>query len=181
VKQQPIGRTPIAEHQRPELIGERKHDLKVDDLRQQQLGRPLAPMGAATATAQGAVAVDAGVVDRAAMLTLRALVDMPAQRGRPAERQFGQHALHLRHRLTTVVLQIVRRVLPQQVAYVEGFAGALGGWSARAGCGFCGEPLLADTLDDGPWFGSIHRGHWRTGSQSSGLGTEAKCGWRTCR
>ena len=67
-----------------------------------------------------------------------------------AERQFGQHALHLRRRLLTVARQKVRRVLPQQVAYVEGFAGSLGGWSARAGCGFRGEPLFADTLDDGP-------------------------------
>ena len=84
------------------------------------------------------------------MLALRALVDMPAQGRRPAERQFGQHALHLRRRLLTVARQKVRRVLPQQVAYVEGFAGSLGGWSARAGCGFRGEPLFADTLDDGP-------------------------------
>jgi hypothetical protein len=61
------------------------------------------------------------------MLTLRELVSVPAQGRRPAERQFGQHALHLRHRLIRVAIHISRRVLPQQVDYAEAWAGPLSG------------------------------------------------------
>ena len=86
------------------------------------------------------------------MLTLRALVLVPAEGGRPAEGQFSQHALHLRYRLTTVPLQIVRRVLPQQVDYAERLAPLLGG------C-FGGGSFFESVLQGGSWFGSTQRGH----------------------
>ena len=69
------------------------------------------------------------------MLAPRALVHMPPERRGPAQCQFRQHALYLRHRLIAIPLQILRRVSPQQVDYAEGGLGLLSGWSGRAGCG----------------------------------------------
>ena len=112
------------------------------------------------------------------MLAPRALVDMPAERGRPTERQFRQHTLNLRHRLIAIPRQIFRRGMPQQVAYAEGFARSLSG---EAGFGLRSGSLFAGLLGNGSWFGSIQRGHWRTGNQPSGLGIDSKWGRRTCR
>ena len=181
VQQEPIRRPSIPQHQGPELLGEREHDLEVVDLGEQQRGGLRQPVRAATATALRAVAVEARVVDGEAMLALRAGVDMPAQSRRPAEREFGQHALHLRNRLPAVTVQIVPRVLPQQIDYAEGWAGSLPGRFGRTGFGSGSRSSLAGGLDDGAGVGSTHRGHCRTGSQSSGLGTDSKCGRRTCR
>ncbi len=86
------------------------------------------------------------------MLTLRARVLVPAEGGRPAEGQFPQHALHLRYCLTTEPLEIVRRVLPQQVDYAERFARLLGGCVG-------GGSFFESVPDGGSWFGSTQRGH----------------------
>ena len=178
VKQQPVGRTAMAQHQRLEFLREREHDLKVRDPRQDQLGRLVQPVGSPTATAQRTVTVAARVVDLTAMVTLRALVGVPAQGRRAAQRQLGQHALHLGNRLCAETLQIRRRVFPQQVDHAERRSGLVGPWSGPGG-GFAEESAWP-ARDDG-CVGSAQRGHWRTGSQSSGLGVDSKCGCRTCK
>ena len=171
----------MAEHRAPQFLGERKHDLEVVDLGQQQLGGLVHPVRPATATAQRAVAVDTRVVDLAAIQTLRALVDVPAQGRGAAEGQFGQHALDLRHGLLAVPFQKPGRVLPQQVDYAEGWAGSLGAGSGPAGFGLEGGALFSGVVGGAGGLGSSHRGHCRTGNQSSGLGVESKCGRRTCK
>ena len=97
------------------------------------------------------------------MLTPRTLVGVPAQGRRPAERQFGQHALHLRHGLSTVLLQIGGRVLPQQVDYAEGLAGPLSGDCGRVGSEFVGgwlfKGVFEGSFEGAAGFGSSHRGH----------------------
>ena len=141
VKQQPVRGTPIAQHQRPEIIGQREYNLEIVDVREQQFGGLVQPIRPPTATAQRAVAVEARVVDLATMLTLRALVGVPAQGRGPAERQLGQHLLDLRHGLHAKPIQVGRRVLPQQVDYAEAWAGPLSGGSVGFGFEFVGGSL----------------------------------------
>ena len=92
----------------------------------------------------------------AAMLTLRALVHTSSQRRRSAQRQLRQHTLHLCDCLRALLGQEPRGVLSQEIDYAERCDRL---WEASAG--------------DGSWLGSTHRGHWRTGNQSSGLGVDS--------
>jgi hypothetical protein len=104
------------------------------------------------------------------MKALRALEFVSAQRCGPAQGQFSQHLLHLRRGLTTVISEIDRCVLPQQVDYAEGW-----GASFRGGVfGTSGGARFEASFAGGSEFDSSQRGHWRTGSQSSGLGIDSK-------
>jgi len=149
MKQQPVRGPPIAQHQGPEVIGQREDDLEIVDLREQQFGGLVQPIRSPTAAAQRAVAVEARVVDLATMLTLRALVGVPAQGRGPAQRQLGQHALDLRHGLPAKPIQVSRRVLPQQVDYAEAGAGLLSGGSVGLGFAFVGGSLSPGGFGEG--------------------------------
>jgi hypothetical protein len=176
-KQQPVRRASIAQHQGRQFVRQRKHDLEVINLGQQQRGRFVEPVGAATATALRTVTVDAGVIDVALVLTSPALMDSPAERRRSTEQQLRQHALHLRDGLIGISLQKFRRVLPQEIDYAE----RCGRWFDWAEFGLSGEGWFDGSGSVASCPGSIHRGHCRTGNQSSGLGVDSKWGRRTCR
>jgi hypothetical protein len=94
VKEQPIQELTVAQCQRAELVGQGEDDVEVGNgqevgLTFGQPGRPLAPTALRTAS------VAAGMIVVPYLAAVIALGDVPAQRGRAAERQVPKGLPHM--------------------------------------------------------------------------------------
>ncbi len=151
-EQQIVQRPPVSKGQRRQFFRQREHHLEVIHFRQQQLASRLHPCRPPGTSALRTMPIAARVINGPAMTARLALQRSATQRGGAAERQFGQRALHLRHRLASVLSDEAGRVLAEDLRNGQ----LLGGRSLRRSLGGC------------------HFGHWRTGSQSIGLGVESR-------
>ena len=131
-KQQIVDHIAISQCQRRQLVGNREHDLKIRDARQQKFRRRIQPVGALRTSTLRTVAITARVVDSARKVARIAPVQMTAQCDRATEFQLRQCALHLRHGLRTMVFHKVRRVAPQQIE--NSYYGVFGGLLLFGGC-----------------------------------------------
>lgn len=144
-----------------QLCRECEHDLKVSYLRQQPLADSLDPLGPACAPTLRTVAIATGVVDREFIAATQAAKQVPVQRCGPAEPDPFQGTGSLER-------NALREVIEERLGKLFQYRGDRQLFSLESSC-------------EGRSVGSIQRGHWRVGSQSSGLGADCRCCFRQCR